>query len=63
MTQEEQIHLYQLMEKLNWFSTRRCTIWIEILRNRPHGSVTRRFGSLHTIFCGTTCPKRCRSSL
>ena len=28
MTQEEQIRLYRLMEKLNWFSTKRCTTWI-----------------------------------
>ena len=40
MTQEEQIRLYRLMEKLNWFSTRRCTIWMEILRSRPHRNVT-----------------------
>lgn len=63
MTQEEQIRLYRLMEKLNWFSTRRCTISTGILRNRPRGSVIRRSGSLHMIFCGMTCPKRCRINL
>ena len=62
MTQEEQIRLYRLMEKLNWFSTKRCTTWIGKRRKRPHESVTRRFGILHTIFYGMTCPKRSRSS-
>ena len=62
MTQEEQIRLYRLMEKLNWFSIKRCTTWIGVRRKRPHESVTRKFEILHTIFYGTTCPKRSRSS-
>ena len=66
MTQEEQIRLYRLMEKLNWFFHQEMhylTTWTGIRRKRPHESVTRRFGILHTTFYGTTCPKRCRSSL
>lgn len=62
MTQEEQIRLYRLMEKLNWFFTKRCTTWIGRRRKRLRGSVTRRFEILHTTFYGTTCPKRSRSS-
>ena len=63
MTQEEQIRLYRLMEKLNWFSTRRCTTWTGRRQKRLRGSVTQRFGILPTTFYGTTCPGRYRSSL
>jgi len=60
MTQEEQIRLYRLMEKLNWFFHQEMHY---LNRDIAHGSVTRRFGILHTIFCGMTCPKRCRDNL
>ena len=55
MTQEEQIRLYRLMEKLNWFFHQEM--------HYLDRSVIRRSGSLHMIFCGMTCPKRCRINL
>ena len=63
MTQEEQIVSTGSWKSSTGFSTRRCTISTGILRNRPRGSVIRRSGSLHMIFCGMTCPKRCRINL
>ena len=54
MTLKEQIRLYRLMEKLNWFFHQEM---------RPRGSVIRKSESLHTIFCGTTYPKKCRNNL
>lgn len=63
MTQEEQIRLWRLMEKLNWFFHQEMHYLIGKRQKRPRGSVTRRFGILHTTFYGTTCPKRSRSSL
>ena len=62
MTQEEQIRLYRLMEKLNWFFHQEMHYLIGKRRKRLRGSVTRRFGILHTTFYGTTCPKRSRNS-
>ena len=58
MTQEEQIRLYRLMEKLNWFFHQE----MHYLNRDIAEKTARRFGILHTIFCGMTCPKRCRSS-
>ena len=63
MTQEEQIRLYRLMEKLNWFFHQEMHYLDRNIANRPRGSVIRRSGSLHMIFCGMTCPKRCRINL
>ena len=63
MTQEEQLRLYRLMEKLNWFFHQEMHYLNRDIAERPHGSVTRRFGILHTIFCGMTCPKRCKNNL
>ena len=61
MTQEEQIRLYRLMEKLNWFFHQEMHYLDRETAERPHGSVIRRSGSSHTIFCGRTCPKKRRS--
>lgn len=63
MTQEEQIRLYRLMEKLNWFFTKRCTTWIGRRQKRPHGSAIRRFGILHTIFLWNDLPKEVQEKL
>ena len=59
MTQEEQIRLYRLMEKLNWFFHQEMHY---LDRETAEKTATRRFGILHTIFYGMTCPKRSRSS-
>ena len=62
MTQEEQIRLYRLMEKINWFSIKRCTTWIGKRRKRPHESVTRKFRDFTYDILWNDLPKRCRSS-
>lgn len=62
MTQEEQIRLYRLMEKLNWFFHQEMHYLDRETAKKLRGSVTRRFGILHTTFYGTTCPKRSGSS-
>ena len=67
MTLKEQIRLYRLMEKLNWFFHQEMHYLdreiAEQTARGPRGSVIRKSESLHTIFCGTTYPKKCRNNL
>ncbi len=63
MTQEEQIRLYRLMEKLNWFFHQEMHYLNRDIAEKTARECYRRFWILHTIFCGMTCPKRCRISL
>ena len=62
MTQEEQIRLYRLMEKLNWFFHQEMHYLDRETAEKTARECYPKFEILHTIFYGTTCPKRSRSS-
>ena len=56
MTLKEQIRLYRLMEKLNWFFHQEMHYL-----DREIAEQTAR--ECYPIFCGTTYPKKCRNNL
>ena len=60
MTLKEQIRLYRLMEKLNWFFHQEMHY---LDREIAEQTARECYPSLHTIFCGTTYPKKCRNNL
>ena len=62
MTQEEQIRLYRLMEKLNWFFHQEMHYLDRETAEKIARECYPEIRILHTTFYGTTCPKRFRSS-
>lgn len=62
MTQEEQIRLYRLMEKLNWFFHQEMHYLDRETAEKTARECYPEIRDLHTIFYGMTCPKRSRSS-
>jgi hypothetical protein len=60
MTQEEQIRLYRLMEKLNWFFHQEMHY---LDRGTAEKTARECYPEIRDFtFYGTTCPKRSRSS-
>lgn len=62
MTQEEQIRLYRLMEKLNWFFHQEMHYLDGDIAEQTAQECYPEIREFHRIFCGMICPKRCRSS-
>ena len=62
MTQEQQLRLYRLMEKLNWFFHQEMHYLDKEIAEQTARECYPEIREFTMIFYGMTCPKRYRSS-